>query len=697
MGRILLLAAAMCAMNVAAALDTGKYDRSLELKAGHMKIHWKIEGDSLKLALEATATGWVGFGLGETTGMQGADVVYYEKASNTLTDAYVTDTNAMPVADKCQDWTLVGSETSGSKLIVELSRKLVPADTAQDRGITNDLAPNLPTPVIAAWGNTPTIGQHTTANRVGTTLRFFGAQSSSATDAALAALKAGGFSTHDFLVPNFPVPIQSSQPVPADASGTAYMEFCLNVPALGDASVAKHIVGFEAVLKNETRRYIHHYTLYGYGDGTASTPTYSTCPSSGDHGDKKREMVWMWAPGVAATKLPDVAGIRILGSEGIKAFVLQVHYDNPTFDTGKVDSSGFRIYYSTTLRANDAAVLEIGDPAVRAAQESNPNIPAGSSRVTFTHDAASCTNRFTDDSVTVFNRFLHMHEIGSHMTVTQKNTAGAVIRTDTADYYDFKQSGALAPKSTGAGYTISKGDTFAVECWYKNPGSTARRFGPGSTDEMCIDFIFYYPIQPGVAQCQPSTTTTGFPAAATVTSIPHDFASQAPVTCPAATTTPAPPPAATPTATQPLPKAPADTKHFVQIAVTMSYTEEEFKAPAVQTSFKKAVASAAGTVQENVEIVSFKPASRRNAGVVVQTKIRAKDAAAVTTMTSTLGSGDALKTKLNAALKKEGLKETTGVTAPVTGMSAGTARVTASMMLLPWALSALHCARVRAL
>ena len=474
------------------------------------------------------------------------------------------------------------------------------------------------------------------------------------------------------------------------------MEFCLNVPALGDASVAKHIVGFEAVLKNETRQYIHHYTLYGYGDGTASTPTYSTCPSSGHHGDKKREMVWMWAPGVAATKLPDVAGIRILGSEGIKAFVLQVHYDNPTFDTGKVDSSGFRIYYSTTLRANDAAVLEIGDPAVRAAQESNPNIPAGSSRVTFTHDAASCTNRFTDDSVTVFNRFLHMHEIGSHMTVTQKNTAGAVIRTDTADYYDFKQSGALAPKSTGAGYTISKGDTFAVECWYKNPGSTARRFGLGSTDEMCIDFIFYYPIQPGVAQCQPSTTTTGFPAAATVTSIPHDFASQAPVTCPAATTTPAPPPAATATAKQPLPKAPADTKHFVQIAVTMSYTEEEFKAPAVQTSFKKAVASAAGTVQENVEIVSFKPASRRNAGVVVQTKIRAKDAAAVTTMASTLGSGDALKTKLNAALKKEGLKESTGVTAPVTG-SAGATHVTASMMLLPWALSALHFARVRAL
>ena len=156
--RTAFLLAAVCATTVSAVLDTAKYDRSHELKAEHMKIYWKIEGETLKLALEAEATGWVGFGLGETTGMQGADVVYYEKASNTLTDAYVTDTNAMPVADKCQDWTLVGSETSGSKLIVELSRKLVPADTAQDRGITNDLAPNLPTPVIAAWGNTPTIG-----------------------------------------------------------------------------------------------------------------------------------------------------------------------------------------------------------------------------------------------------------------------------------------------------------------------------------------------------------------------------------------------------------------------------------------------------------------------------------------------------------------------------------------------------------
>ena len=128
--RTAFLLAAVCATNVSAVLDTAKYDRSHELKAEHMKIYWKIEGETLKLALEAEATGWVGFGLGETTGMQGADVVYFEKASNTLTDAYVTATNAKPNPDKSQDWTLVVSETKGTKLIGEVSSKLVTADTA---------------------------------------------------------------------------------------------------------------------------------------------------------------------------------------------------------------------------------------------------------------------------------------------------------------------------------------------------------------------------------------------------------------------------------------------------------------------------------------------------------------------------------------------------------------------------------------
>ena len=79
-----------------------------------MKAYWKIEGDLLKLALEATATGWVAFGLGETTGMKGADIVYYEHAEKRVTDAHVLAVDAKPIADKCQDWTLVAAEQNGN-------------------------------------------------------------------------------------------------------------------------------------------------------------------------------------------------------------------------------------------------------------------------------------------------------------------------------------------------------------------------------------------------------------------------------------------------------------------------------------------------------------------------------------------------------------------------------------------------------
>jgi dopamine beta-monooxygenase len=150
------------------------------------------------------------------------------------------------------------------------------------------------------------------------------------------------------------------------------MEFCFNVPEdLGGGTASKHIVGFEPLFNAETKKYIHHYTLYGYGD--SSVPTYGTCPALETcyqaypfcTTTNKREMMWLWAPGLSGSKLPDEAGIRILGT-GLKAFILQVHYDNPKNDAGKVDSSGFRIYYTSTLRANDAGVLEIGDPQVTA-------------------------------------------------------------------------------------------------------------------------------------------------------------------------------------------------------------------------------------------------------------------------------------------------------------------------------------------
>jgi hypothetical protein len=100
----------------------------------------------------------------------------------------------------------------------------------------------------------------------------------------------------------------------------------------------------------------------------------------------------------------------------------------------------------------------------------------------------------------------------------------------------------------------------------------------------------------------------------------------------------------------------------VTFTATLPYTEKTFTAD-VQNKYKEAVASAAGTAAANVDI-SAKYTRRQAGSANVDTTVRAKDAAGQAAASSALGSGDALKNKLNAQLKARGVAESTGVTSP---------------------------------
>ena len=71
------------------------------------------------------------------------------------------------------------------------------------------------------------------------------------------------------------------------------------------------------------------------------------------------------------------------------------------------------------------------------------------------------------------------------------------------------------------------------------------------------------------------------------------------------------------------PKAPADTKHFVTMVVTLPLIKADFDT-ARQDQYKAAVASAAGTDLANVEIVSISEARRRAGSIQVDTKVQLK-------------------------------------------------------------------------
>ena len=48
------------------------------------------------------------------------------------------------------------------------------------------------------------------------------------------------------------------------------------------------------------------------------------------------------------------------GANYSRYIMLEIHYNNPDRQAGVVDSSGFRLYYTNKLRANDIGILEIG-------------------------------------------------------------------------------------------------------------------------------------------------------------------------------------------------------------------------------------------------------------------------------------------------------------------------------------------------
>ena len=111
-------------------------------------------------------------------------------------------------------------------------------------------------------------------------------------------------------------------------------------------------------------------------------------------------------------------------------------------------------------------------------------------------------------------------------------------------------------------------------------------------------------------------------------------------------------------------KVPLDTKHFITLSVQMPYSQAEFDTDK-QDNYKSAMADTAGTSASNVGILEIKESRRRAGSVDVKTQIRAKDAAGVKALANTLGSGDALKTKLNKNLEAKGIKASTGVSDPV--------------------------------
>eukprot|EP01130_Rhizamoeba_saxonica_P004490 TRINITY_DN1834_c0_g1_i1.p1 TRINITY_DN1834_c0_g1~~TRINITY_DN1834_c0_g1_i1.p1 ORF type:complete len:582 (-),score=121.98 TRINITY_DN1834_c0_g1_i1:24-1577(-) len=410
--------------------------------------------------MEVSTLGWVGFGLGEPTSgsMPGGDIVtgeFDENGKGFVTDRFTLDF-VKPSVDTCQDWIIVSSEQTDGKTIVEAKRKLVTDDT-QDRPFNGG-----PLKVIYAYGTSNTFDYHK-GNRGAQALTFFDPVPQPATN---------DMQTLDILF---------NHATPDPKRVTSYICQAFELP-----KVEGHIVRFDPVIVDHET--VHHFQIHHCEPNVTDPSWQKFVESPRDCGtDRVMEMcesvIYAWAVGMGPLVLPEEAGFPI-GSRrnDMKWIILETHYDNP-HEKHINDTSGITLYYTDQKRKYDAAVMQFGDPVV-----SFPDIPPKEIVSFETECPSECTEKW-DHPITVFNSFLHMHSIGYEMWTTHYRDDEFLQVENNIQFYDFNFQ-----QNTKVNHTFMPGDKFYTHCVYNsNTRNEITRFGPASEDEMCIEFLAYYP------------------------------------------------------------------------------------------------------------------------------------------------------------------------------------------------------------
>jgi len=197
--------------------------------------------------------------------------------------------------------------------------------------------------------------------------------------------------------------------------------------------------------------------------------------------------LWGWAPGVNKLTLPPVTGFRAGNDAGsIKMLYLQVHYNNPNLVPNLFDQSSIILRYTPQLRQYDAGVLVLGDWGLTL-----PSIGAGLPSVPFETTCSPACTSLLPHAVNVFGDVLHEHQIGSQAYTTQWRNGSYFGTMNRIDFWSFDLQQTTSHNNN---MTIQPGDRINLHCIYNaQTRATKTIFGPSSEDEMCLDFVYYYP------------------------------------------------------------------------------------------------------------------------------------------------------------------------------------------------------------
>ena len=459
----LLVLTTMTQTGVVGAYDPAAYHSSLSVN-DQILFRWTITGSqsdpnsTIDFAIEAmTTAGWIGIGIPTPlAGMPGADigVAFIDDATQrvTMQDMYAID-YATPMKDPCgpELWIARSYFRNATTTVVEGSRKLVASDTLFDRTIAQSSPSDPGVKMIFALGFNQDFYFHATATDVQVNLFQL-------PDLLNLAIESGANATKIGMV-NHALSGEATEYnysrcfTPRDVFSTSIIDSGTRVFA-------------EAIAASLSSNYVHHMIFMGF----RQTDLCQGPP------------VQLFAGGSHSVNFAFPRGTALeLSKYG--SFIVQMHYNNPSRVKGARDSSGVTIYWTANVPTSVAALLVLGDGAMTLAGVPLPNGLA----VTQFSCPSSCTEQQLPPSgITVISSALHMHKQGVWMRSQYVNSSGDVFHEVADPFYDFQKQRNLLLEP----FTVKRGDSITTTCIHNGDNT---KWGFGTSDEMCMDFVYYTP------------------------------------------------------------------------------------------------------------------------------------------------------------------------------------------------------------
>ncbi|KAL9970009.1 hypothetical protein ACROYT_G022312 [Oculina patagonica] len=443
-----------------------------------MKLYWTVDWDkeTVSFAVEAATTGWVGFGFSSGNGkMAGSDVVigWVKDSKGYLTDRFA-DAQRLPPLDKENNYVFTGFEESDKKTVLRFYRKFDTCDP-RDRKIEQGT-----TKIVFAYhtedpGSDDDIKYHT----------FRGSRSILLLN-SLDKKQINETGWKDFLIRNNNVTIPKKH--------TTYWCSLIRAPEI---KTKHHITKFEPYIQKGNEGIVHHFLVYEC-QGTFNDSHYGTGYDCVDPNMPFKQclspkIVAVWGTGGEAFYYPQTAGYPVGATDSPSGYLLEMHYDNPEGIEGRKDSSGVRFYYTSKLRSYDAGVLSVGESVT-------PYMvipPKQKSWLTVGYCPKECTQEYfksttlPEKGIKVFAAFLHTHLQGR--AIWTKHIRNGVELPEIArdDNYDFNFQDIQALREE---VHIRPGDDLIHYCKYQTMDrDKIVEGGLATRQEMCLDFLYYYP------------------------------------------------------------------------------------------------------------------------------------------------------------------------------------------------------------